>query len=47
MYRKVFMFLKLNHDVKCVDLGRLFFKSKDIISSNFNGKCFIPLDNCR
>lgn len=35
--------LNINHDEKCTDLGRLFFKSNQIISFNFSGYSFLPI----
>lgn len=33
-------YLGLKCDEKCVDLGRFFYKSQEVISHNFNGKSF-------
>ena len=40
--KQISNYFNLKHDHKCIDLGRLFFRSTEIASCNFNGKSFIP-----
>lgn len=35
--------LNLKHDCKCIDLGRLFFRSVEILSMNLDGQSFVTV----
>lgn len=37
-------YLNINHDKKCVNINRLFYKSKEVVSSNFIGNSFLPIE---